>query len=511
MKDAKPYTLKTTRRRRAIWWAAFLLLTLAGGTAGWYFFIRPGSSQAPARARATPQSYASPVIRGDLRVSASGSGKLVAYKTVDMRFPTSGTVREVNVKMGDTVQAGQVLASLGNSETLEADLAAAKLDLLTAEQALTELQENADLNLAQAYSDLVAAQETYHSAEETSQRMAYARCGENTTVRLAASLERAATQLANIRSEKANSDVYTAAKEAYDTALANYNACAAYDSDEKNSAASELEVARAALQEAQDSYDTLTAAEGIEPNALAVANANLKMAEAQLANAEEALTGITITAPIDGKVTYLAGSAGAMAGTETFITLVDISRAALEISVNEGDMGRLKVGAPVIVTFDALPNQSFTGTVTLVNPEVTVSGQYFVVKGQVELDESAAKTMLALPLGLSASVILDPQEALDALLAPVVSLQKQADGSYAVLVQSSDGRMQMRAVTVGIRDTDYAEITSGLEEGEMVSTGSVQFIAAGSTTSSNALKNAQDAGGPPQPPSGGGGLPPGMP
>lgn len=507
MSSVRPSGVKRRSSKRNYFWIGALVVLLVGGGAGWYFLWGPGAQPRQASEPGSrQQTYTFAAVRGDLRVSTAGSGKLAAYQSVDLSFSTSGTVSELNVALGDMVQAGQVLASLGDSETLEANLAEAKLAVLQAQKALDDLQENAGLTLAQAYSDLVSAQDAYETAKRTSQRMAYARCGEDTTLRLSDTLDKARERLENISAEKASSDVYIAAKEAYQTALANYNNCAAYDSEEKDSAASELEVARAALSEAQDTYDTLKAAAGIDPNTLAMNEANLKKAQAQLAKAEDELDGITLTAPVDGKITYLAASQGAKVGTEKFITIVDTTRTALEINVNETDISRLVVGAPVIVVFDALPDQSFSGTVIQVDPEVTMSGTYMVGKGVVELDESAAKTLTALPIGLNASVTLNPQEALDALLVPTIALQKQEDGSYAVLVQGSDGRMTRQTVSVGIHDSDYTEITSGLSEGQLVSTGSVQFVAAGSTTSSDSLKNAQDAGGFP---GGAGGPPPG--
>lgn len=502
MNHVRPSAQKKARWWRKGWWAALIILMLAGGAAGWYFFLRSGPNQAQSRLTAGSQVYTSPATIGDLHVSTAASGKLAAYQSVDLSFSTSGTVTAVNVKEGDIVKAGQVLASLGSSETLQANLAAAKLAVLNAQKALTELHKNADLSLAQAYSDLVAAQDTYQAAQKTSQRMAYSRCGESATLKLVTNLDQATKKLANIRAEKANSDAYIAAKKAYDTAMANYNACAAYNTSEKNSAASELEVAQTSLQEAQDKYDVMKAASGINPNELAMDEANLKVAQAQLADAEGKLAGITLTAPIDGKITYLAAPAGAKVGTDKFITIVDATHAALEINVNESDISRLVVGAPVVVFFDALQGQSFTGKVIQVDPSVTRSGTYMVGKGIVELDDSAVKTLSALPIGLSASVTLNPQNALNALLIPTIALQKQDDGSYLVTLVGSDGKLATQKVTVGIRDSDYAQITSGLNEGDLVSTGKVQFVAAGSTTSSDSLKNAQNTSGFPGGPGG---------
>ncbi len=494
-------------RKPALWplWVTVVLVLLAGSGAAWYFLWGPGSARAQSGATAGAELYTSAVKRGDLRVSASGSGKLVAYRSADLSFSTSGTVSELNVAVGDMVKAGQVLASLGSSPTLEANLAAAKLQVLQAQKSLTDLQQNANVALAQANSDLVAAQDTYAAAFKKSQRLAYARCGQETATRLTAALEQATQRLDNIHAETAGSDAYIAAKKAYDTALANYNACGAYTSGETNSVTSDLEVAKAALQDAQDTFDTLKASGGIDPAEQAMDEARLKEAQAQLAEAQDQLAGITLTAPMDGKVTSLAAAKGALVGTGSFISIVDVSHATLDISVDEADIDQLVVGAAVTVSFDALPDQTFRGKLVQVNPQVTTSGQYRVAKGLVELDAAAVKTMSTLPLGLSASVTIVNSEVKNALLAPVVALKDLGDNSYAVMVKGSDGQLKLQPVTVGIRNNDYAEILTGLNEGDQVSTGTVKFMAAGSGTSSNSLKNAQDSGGFPVGP---GGLPP---
>ncbi len=492
-------------RRRARWpaWAAVVLLLLAGGGAAWYFLWGPGASRAQSSDGTGSQTFFAAVRRGDLSIAAAGSGKLVAYQSVDLSFSTSGTVTELNAGLGDMVKAGQVLASLDNSQTLEANVAAAKLQVLEAQKALNDLRQNGDLTLAQAYSDLVAAQETYEKALDKSQRVANARCGQDIRIRYAEALRKATERLGNIRSETAGSDAYITAKKAYDTALANYNYCISYTSNEKDSANSALEVAKTALQAAQDTYDTLKAEAGIDPNAVAMAEANLKKAQAQLASAEEELAGIKLTAPMDGKITYLASKAGTLVGTSKFITIVDVIHASLEVSVDESDIDKLVVGASAEVTFDALPDQVFTGKVVQVYPEVTRSGTYRVGKGLVELDSAATNTISSLPLGLSASITVTRQETKDALLVPVIALRDLGDSTYGVMVQGSDGQMKLKVVTVGLQTNDYAEITAGLNEGDQVSTGTTMFMAAGSSSSSDSLKNAQNSGGFP-----GGGAPP---
>ncbi len=86
----------------------------------------------------------------------------------------------------------------------------------------------------------------------------------------------------------------------------------------------------------------------------------------------------------------------------------------------------------------------------------------------------------------------------------LIALRDLGDSTYGVMVKDIKGQLKLRVVTVGLQDSDYAEITSGLKEGDLVSTGNVKFVAAGSNDNSSSLKNSQNSGGFP----GGAGGPP---
>ena len=65
-------------------------------------------------------------------------------------------------------------------------------------------------------------------------------------------------------------------------------------------------------------------------------------------------------------------------------------------------------------------------------------------------------------------------EAKNALIVPIQALRELTPGSYAVFVVQSDGSLKMTPVTVGLRDYANAEILSGLQAGDVVSTGTVE-------------------------------------
>ncbi len=470
MKSSKIYIRKRSRFPRGLW-AALAVLLVAGGGAAWYFLLGPGSQSADAAQAGAAQSYTTVVRRGDISISASGSGKLTTARSADLSFPTGGLVAELNVQVGDMVKEGDVLARLGNTESLDAAVAAAQVDVLTAQQTLNDLQSGASVSLAQAYQDLVTAQNTYDDAVKSEQRMAYARCSQTTLTNYKAKLDNAKSKLDEISLRNPGTDAEVNARNVYDTALANYNYCVSYTPDEKVSSQSALDIARVSLQQAQDKYDTLKAGSGIDPNQLTLDEAAVTAAQTRLASAQAARDNAAIVAPYDGKVTSLASGVGTIANTSTYITVSDVSQPVVTVSINESDLDKLTIGATASVVFDALPEQSFTGAVTQVDPQLTSSGQYNVATGLISLKMDPTNSLEKLPLGLNASVTIIDKESKNTLLIPASALVNLGGGEYGVMVVGSDGQMKMQTVQVGLQDGTDAEIISGLAQGDKVSTG----------------------------------------
>ena len=140
--------------------------------------------------------------------------------------------------------------------------------------------------------------------------------------------------------------------------------------------------------------------------------------------------------------------------------------------MEETDLVSVAVGNPVSVVFDALPDLTFPGKITSVDPTlVTVEGTLAVQAwASLELDAHPVKLLS----GMTAEVEILAGEAKGALLVPVQALRELAPGSYAVFVVKDDGQLEMRTVTVGLRDFANAEILSGLAKGEVISTGTVE-------------------------------------
>ena len=498
MKLSKPAASNPRLWQKKGLWAAVILFLAACGAAAWYFLYGPQAVLAQSAAKTAAAVNTTLVQRGDLSVTVSGSGVLQANRTVDLSFSTGGTVSEVHVQLGERVKEGQVLAQLDNVSSLEANVVSLQLKLLQAQKDLTDLQQNADVSLAEAYQDWVTAKAAYQEAVTAQQRTAYARCSEEVNTRYQTQLDQAASRMNELAVHSMGTDAWIDARNSYDTALANYTYCTTYTDSEKMEAQAAADVAKTKMDQAESQYNTLKSNSGVDPNQLALDEAAVETVQAQLKQAQEDLQGITLTAPMDGKVVYLASGAGTIVDTAKFISIADVSRPQLIVSVDESDIDHFVLSSPASVTFDALPDQTFHGVVTQVDPALTSSGQYSILKGVLTLNADAVQTVQDLPLGLNASVTIVYKEIKDALIIPITALKKLNGAGYEVQLVDSDGTTRSQEVQIGMQDGTYAEVLSGLHEGDKI-------VSITGNSASNPSSNPFTDGGMMMP---GGGMPP---
>lgn len=471
MRSSKRNTPKRTVWQHPSTWLALVLLVIAISGGIWWLMGMPGNPLKPtATANSGPDFNTTVVRRGDLQISASGSGTLTASQSVDLSFPTRGMVTRLNVKAGDVVKTGDVLAQLGNTDALKATLAAAQLKLLQDQKTLNDLQTNASTALAQAYQALITAQDNYNTALTTDQRTAYARCSKPVVEKYAAQVTSYQDKLNNLNPSDLGSDTAIAIQGALDTATANFDYCSSFTTQEKTDASASLQVAQVAVTQAAQTYNTLKTASGIDPTSLAMAEAKVQADQTTLTQAQNDLQGITLIAPMNGTVTFLAANQGAIVDTSKYLTISDTSSPVLQISVDEADLNKLVVGSKVTIVFDALPDQTLNGSITSVDPQLSTSGNVKVATGQVALDDAALKAIQGKPLGLNATVTVIEKEARNALLVPISALRNLGENDYAVFVVRA-GKLNLTPVKVGLQDSTHAEILSGLNDGDVVSTG----------------------------------------
>ncbi|MCB8945599.1 MAG: efflux RND transporter periplasmic adaptor subunit [Ardenticatenaceae bacterium] len=198
------------------------------------------------------------------------------------------------------------------------------------------------------------------------------------------------------------------------------------------------------------------------------AELSLTQAQLNLAAAEEALAATELSAPVSGTVLAIEASVGENVGTATFITLADLAQPLLEVYLDETDMAMVAVGFAVDVIFDALPDDTFVGQVVQVDPQLTVQNGVTAVRALVQLDDFSKPQTL--PVGMNATVEVIGGRTSNALLVPVEALREISPENFAVFVMG-DGEPKLTFVEVGLMDFTYAEIISGVNQGDVVTTG----------------------------------------
>lgn len=453
-------------RKRTFWIGLILLLALASG-GGYIYYHRV---YRPSHAVAEQTITTAQVRRGDLVVSVSGSGELNPASEVELGFQVDGYLDEVLVQVGDRVQEGDVLARLETGD-LELAVSEAEIKARLAQLSLEDAREGpTDAELANARAALQSAQDallvaqytfssTLNSALDAAVRSRYLE------------YQRAAEQYWAVEEQFADGD---ASQSRYDEVWNERGAAEGQLGDASRQADMEGLDNENQLYQAQNrvyqAWENLQLLQS-EPTTETVMRAELAADQAALAldDARDNLAAAELRAPFAGIVVDVEAIPGERVGAATVITLADLEEPLLCLWVEESDAGGVAVGDRVEAVFDALPDDTFTGEIARVDPAlVTVDGT-LAVQAWASLDVASQQANL---LGsMNADVEVISAESRDTLIAPLQALRELGQGQYAVFVVQPDGEMELRPVEVGLMDFVNAEILSGLEVGEIVSTG----------------------------------------
>jgi macrolide-specific efflux system membrane fusion protein len=393
--------------------------------AGWRAFAS-GSKQ--------PQYQTETAEKGTLVVSISSSGQMVSTGSLPVTTLTSGIVKEVYVKNGDTVTEGQKLLEITPDQT----------SLQSQTQAWASYQ-----NALNSYNSAVAAKTT-----------------------------------AQATLEKDRATVITASS---NVDIAENRASALQPNPETGSMYSEndLNVIRSSLTSARETFSA-------DEKKYLDADKNISAAQTAMTASLQAYqqSSTTVVAPASGTIKDLifapgmaisAGSTTVSTGTGTSSnstsrstsTVARIQTAdaadtvpAATFNLSEVDMPKVKVGQHATLTLDALAGKTFTGTVIGVNREGAVSSGVTNYPVIIQLDSSYPD--LAPNMSATANIILETKA--DVLLVPNGAVQT-TNGTSTVRVMKN-GKVTSVPVEVGASSDTQTEIISGLTEGDTVVTGS---------------------------------------
>jgi multidrug efflux pump subunit AcrA (membrane-fusion protein) len=363
----------------------------------------------------------------------------------------------------DTVQEAEMKLYIVNSSPSQAAVDTAYASLLFKEKELDEIKDQ-----------LAQAELQFKSAPNEAAR------------------DRLNQQILTLRARLANQQLE------YENALYKYNTMD--DPPENNEltvAETQLATAQAQLAEAKEKWETAQAGpangdlamaeaqlaaaqaewervkDGPGSNEIQLAEAALAKAEAELKLIEAGELILDLVSPIDGTVLSIDAHVGDRIEDQIILTLADLSQPIVEVYLDEIDSANVQVGDRAEINFDAIPERTFSGQVVEVDSELHRVGNTQGVRALVLLDEPP-NNLVNRPLGLNAAVDIIAEEAANTVLVMIEAIEQDADGGDIVYVIDGD-QVETRLIQVGLKDATTAEVTTGLEPGERVAIGGMNF------------------------------------
>jgi HlyD family secretion protein len=271
-----------------------------------------------------------------------------------------------------------------------------------------------------------------------------------------------------------NQDAVSGAQASVSAAVAQQNnAESQLDLLLRGSSQSQIASAEAQLAQAEANHAALLA--GTSEEQLAIAQAQVTQAQISLEEAQENLANATLTAPFEGVITAVNVAEGEIA-SGIVIELVDLNSLEVILNVDEIDIGALEVGQPAIITLESWPDTEIESEIASIAPNAVTGPDSAVVIYEVRL--TLAESDLPVRVGMTANASLITANRENVLLVPNAAINAdRGNGTYSVNLVSTnaDGSQTVTevAVTIGLRDGRYTQITSGLQAGDEVAIGNI--------------------------------------
>lgn len=496
-------TVKNNRKK-----AIALVLVIVAG----YFIFRGGSNGGVSEVA---------VAKGDLVQDVSSTGTTKPIRDVNLAFETSGKVTRAPLTVGSRVESGQVLAGLDQAE-LYANVLKAQADLDQETIKLSQVgkqsgntYENARLSVIAAIKD--AYTRTDDAVKNNVDQFFYKNSGQSNAFidfsfidgsyyytptidgSLRASINSSRQSLGvaldtwqkSIVSISTASDLTPYVVEAetnlnsarsflnnvaqvvnslpspdftHISTITGYRNVVSEARTNVSTAIANLVTAKDKLNNAPKETQSSTGVAGFDE--VLTQQAQVARFEAELTSRQALLAKATLVSPISGVVTKYDTKVGEIvtAGSPV-ISVISDNDLEIEANVSEVNIGKVRTGNPVSITFDAFPGVEYTGTVFYIDPgETIVDG---VVNYKVKVTFKGDENMKS---GLTANLKIKTAEKQGVLTIPQYAVIKKDDKTFVEKIVGKD--VTEVPVTLGfVGNNGAVEVTEGLSEGDMVRVG----------------------------------------
>ena len=438
-------------------------LILVGTTAN--FIIRNSSS------RVQLQELTVPVVKDNLTIKISASGKVEPIKSVNVSPKNPGRLVKLLVEQGDIVSIGQTLAIMENLE-VQAEKSQAAGELKRAKAQLSSKKigmlgdiKQSEARLAQAKARL--AQAKARIPQDIRQNQAQIQSAQS---RLKLSQER-------VKRNKYLLEQGAISQDAYDEVV----------TEVENSAAALLELEQRLTQLETTRYPEIEQLEfaiaeselaleqqkNIYNDEIAALEAQTQVNQANLEQIKVRYSDTIVTAPFAGIVTqryavegsFVTPATSASTSASASATSILALAQGLEIvaKVPEVDIGQLQQGQKVAIIADAYPENTFEGKVTRIAPEAIIEDN--VTSFEVRITLLTGQDKLRSKMNVDVTFL--GEELTDSLVVPTVAIVTQ-QGQIGVMVLNKDNEPEFKSVKIGLTLQDKTQIIEGITSEDLV-------------------------------------------
>jgi len=481
-----------------------------------------------------------PVVASNITAKATmGNVSKVITATGTVNFPHSipltflqgGEIVELNVKAGDTVKAGQLLAKT-NDTKLSTAVLQAQANVTSAQAKLQTLEEGFnDQTHAQAQAALAKAQQGVVTAQQnltTAQQNAEPSYLANQVLLANQTVKQASDELAKAQQGGEASSIQSA-QSSLNKALTDLTTA---QTAQNGGAAQALASVQAQIRSAQAEvtsaqYEVAQQAQGPKAGDIQSARASIELAQVQLASAQTDLNNSAIFAPVDAVVVSSPLQLGQQSDAKSIITVTPVGKnLQVDATIDQADITLVKLGQKVDITLDAYPNQHISGTVDLVALQGIIVSNVTTFTVTATIDQASD----LLRAGMNANINIVVAEAKNVLTVPSEAVKTRGEKKSVLIPKtpSASGAGQADSVAkssatarsttntgtqatangqsipveIGLDDGTNVEIKSGIKVGQDVITSTSSTTAAkassGFSLGGGGNRSGGAAGGPPQ-------------
>lgn len=401
------------------------------------------------------------------------SGSMVTLETVAVSPVVPGLLVSVNVREGQSVTAGQVIA-VQDRRDLELQLNQAQSMLDSARSQLAQAQREAGASPDRTQSNIRAAEARLEQAKqqlsraETGARSEEIRQAEIALTRAQSDLRLATS--ARDRAQRLYDEGAIAlsqleqAQNAYENAVtAVMNAEATLEIALSASRVEDIEIARQEVQAAEEALRIARVnqvGDAIANDQVRAARASVRTAETQVQMAKKALEDASIKAPVSGRITGTPARSGSY-GTPgvPIANIVGEGELYFEAEVPEDQILAIEVGTSVSVTFTAVPDLELAGNVVSIDPLASSVGRLYTVR--IGFDAVPAR----IRPGMFARGQMTAGALEDVYVLPSAAIFRDDGAGFVYIIENGNAK---RADVQILRTIGSSSVVSGLQDGDEV-------------------------------------------